>query len=249
MSMSEEPGVSASRILWKEVVPGGAMRSFVVRRHHTVRFRDVEGGANVGLLLYNGDQLLERYNMPDTLKAQHTAFITKGRALYSDMGRILCSVPEDTAGWHDTVSGHLDGVGTEARWGKAGYQERRNEFHRNAHDCFLIELGKWGLGKQDLVPNLNLFSKVVADGEGKLSYVVGASKRDSYVDLRTEMNVLFVLNTCPHPFDPSPRYQPKPVGLTIFASDPPGADDLCRTSRRENGWGFENTERYAREIG
>ncbi|HEY0708765.1 MAG TPA: urea amidolyase associated protein UAAP1 [Polyangia bacterium] len=249
MPMSEETGVPASRILWSETVPGAAMRSFVVRRHHTVRFHDVEGGANVGLLLYNHDQTLERYNMPDTLKAQHTAFITEGRALYSDMGRILCSVSEDTAGWHDTVSGHLDGFGTTARWGSATYQERRNDFHRNARDCFLVELGKWGLGKQDLVPNLNLFSKVVADGDGKLSYVVAATRPGSHVDLRAEMNVLFVLNTCPHPFDPSPSYPRKPVRITVFASDPPGPDDLCRTSRRENGWGFENTERYAREVG
>ena len=244
--MSEQPAERppAERILYEEEVPGSAMRSFVLRRHHTLRLQDLEGGANVGVLLYNRDLLLERYNMPDTLKSQHTAFLTAGRVLCSDMGRILCSIPSDTCGWHDTLSGHLDEAGTEAKWGVARYQERRNEYQRNAHDAFLVELGKWGLGKQDLVPNLNLFSKVVADDEGKLRYLPGASRAGSHVDLRAEMNVLVVLNTCPHPFDPAPVYPRKKVKLTVWRSDPPGPDDPCRTSRRENGWGFENTERY-----
>jgi len=236
--------IASDRLLFEEELPGGAMWSHVLRRHHTLRFIDVEGGANVGLLLYNRDQLLERYNMPDTLKAQHTAFITAGRALYSDMGRILCSVSADTCGWHDTVSGHQDAAGSLQKYGQARYQERRNEYHRNAHDCFLVELGKWGLGKQDLVPNLNLFSKVVADAEGKLQLVPGHSRPGSYVDLRAEMNVLVVLNTCPHPFDPGATYAPKQVKLVLYRSEPPGPDDPTRNSRPENARGFTNTERY-----
>ena len=244
MASVASANIPPDRLVFEEELPGGAMWSHVLRRHHTLRFMDVEGGANVGLLLYNRDQLLERYNMPDTLKAQHTAFITAGRALYSDMGRILCSVTADTCGWHDTVSGHQDAAGSLQKYGPARYQERRNEYHRNAHDSFLVELGKWGLGKQDLVPNLNLFSKVVADAEGKLQLVSGHSRAGSHVDLRAEMNVLVVLNTCPHPFDPGPAYAPKPVKLAVYRSDPPGADDPTRTSRPENGRGFANTERY-----
>lgn len=237
-------GIAPERVTFEEDLPGGAIWSHVVRRHHTLRLIDVEGGANVGVLLYNRDQLLERYNMPDTLKAQHTAFITAGRALYSDMGRILCSVSADTCGWHDTVSGHQDAAGSLQKYGPARYQDKRNEYHRNAHGCFLVELGKWGLGKQDLVPNLNLFSKVVADAEGKLQLVAGHGKAGSHVDLRAEMNVLVVLNTCPHPFAPGPTYAPKPVKLVVYRSDPPGPDDLTRNSRPENARGFTNTERY-----
>ena len=144
--MSLPPSPPADRILLEEELPGGAMWSLVVRRHHTLRFIDLDGGANVGVMLYNRDLLGERYNMPDTLKAQHTAFLTQGRALYSDMGRVLCSVSADSCGWHDTVCGHLDAAGSAAKYGVARYQEQRNLYHRNAHDSFLVELGKWGLG-------------------------------------------------------------------------------------------------------
>ena len=47
------------------------------------------GRACVSALFYNARDPLERYNMPDTLKAQYTAFLTAGRVLYSDMGRVL----------------------------------------------------------------------------------------------------------------------------------------------------------------
>jgi uncharacterized protein len=236
--------MTTDRVLFEDEVPGGAMWSHVIRRHHTLRIIDIEGGANVGMLLFNRDMPLERYNMPDTLKAQHTAFITKGRALYSDMGRVLASVTDDTCGWHDTLSGHQDARGAVEKYGSATYQQRRNAFHRNAHDCFLVELGKWGLGKVDLHPNLNLFTKVVADGEGRLSYAPGNSKPGSYIDLRMEMNVLVVLNTCPHPFDPATSYPFRNVKLALSRTPPPGPEDLVRTSRPENERGFANTERY-----
>lgn len=242
--MAPDSSLAPDRVLLEDDVPGGAMWSHVLKRHHTLRIVDREGGANVSVLLYNRDLLVERYNMPDTLKAQHVAFITKGRALYSDMGRILCSVTEDSCGWHDTICGHLDATATVAKYGERRYQDHRNDFQRNAHDSFLVELGKWGLGKKDVVPNLNLFSKVTADTHGSLRFHPGHSRAGDFVDLRAEMNVLVVLNTCPHPLDPALSYAPKPIRLTIVRSEPTASDDLCRTFRPENARGFHNTERY-----
>ena len=100
--------IAKERLLFEESLPGGAMWSHALGLHQVLRVTDVEGGANVSLLLFNRDHLIERYNMPDTLKAQHTAYLTEGRALYSDMGRILCSMIEDSCGWHDTIAGMSD---------------------------------------------------------------------------------------------------------------------------------------------
>lgn len=235
---------SSDQPLYEEEIPGGGMWSGVVRRHHTLRFVDIDGRANVSALLYNADGPLERYNMPDTLKAQYTAFITHGRVLMSDMGRALMSVTADTAGWHDTIGGHIDAATTLAKYGPARYQEARNEYHRNAHDSLLVELGKWGLGRQDLMPNLNLFSKVVPDADGRLRFVAGASAPGSLVDLRAEMNVLVVLSTCPHPMDPRPTYAPGRVRLSVRRTAVPGPDDACRRSRPEAARALANSERY-----
>src|SRR4051812_34747570 len=87
-----------------EPLRGGQMWSRVLRRGQVLRLTDVEGGAAVAALLFNADFPLERYNMPDTLKAQHIARITTGNVLYSDMGRELCSVVADTCGWLHTMN-------------------------------------------------------------------------------------------------------------------------------------------------
>jgi len=242
MSADAEPAPP----LFREELAGGAMWSHVVKRHTTLRLTDLEGGVNVGMLLYNADRLSERYNMPDTLKAQHTAFVTKGRVLVSDMGCALLSITEDTAGWHDTLGGHLDAAETFAKYGQRTYQEARNAFTRPARDSFLIELGKWGLGLCDIVPNLNLFSKVVASEDGTLAFdgSRASTLRGAYVDLRAEMNVLVVLNTAPHPLDPTPIYAPKALGLSVRRSLPPGPGDLCRASRPEAARAIDNSERF-----
>jgi uncharacterized protein len=220
----------------------GAMWSWTLKRGTALRLTDTEGGANVSALLLNADAPLERYNMPDTLKAQFIAFLTKGNALYSDMGRVLCSITEDTCGWHDTLCGATDAKSTAAKYGPSTYQKQRNEWHRNGRDNFLIELGKYGLGKRDMPVPINFFGKVTVDDEGNLHYQSGNSRAGAFVELRAEMNVLVVLSNTPHPLDPSPVYAPKPVSLGIRRVEAPGPGDLCRNSRPENVRGFINTE-------
>jgi len=52
-----------------------------MRSGSALTLTDVEGGANVGLLFYNPENLLERHNAPDTLKCQHTFRLTAGHCL------------------------------------------------------------------------------------------------------------------------------------------------------------------------
>lgn len=236
--MSEIP------ILWEETIQPGASWSHVLKRGTALRVIDLEGGANVGGIFYNFECPTERYNMPDTLKAQHIACLTAGCVLYSDMGRILLSIIADSVGWHDPIAGTSNPRSVESRYGSSSYQEERNEYHKNGRDSFLVELGKWGLGPRDLVANVNLFSRVDVADDGAMTFHTGNSKAGNYVDLRAEMNVLVILNTCQHPLDPTPKYQPKRVQISIRQVAAPECDDPCRISRSENSRGFTLTERY-----
>jgi len=236
--------MTESPILWEETVQPAASWSHVLKRGTCLRITDVEGGANAGALFYNFECPTERFNMPDTLKAQHIARLTKGFVLYSDMGRILCSITDDTVGWHDPLGGCSNAGQVKAKYGEARYQEHRNQYYRNGHDSFVGELGKWGLGPRDLTSNVNFFSRVDVAADGAITFHAGNSTAGAYVDLRAEMNVLVILNTCPHPLDPSPQYNPKLVHLAIRRVPAAGPDDPCRVSRPENGRGFTLTERY-----
>jgi uncharacterized protein YcgI (DUF1989 family) len=78
--------MTESQLILEEPLRGGQMWSRVLRRGQTLRLTDVEGGAAVAALFYNAEDVSERYNMPDTLKAQQIARLTSGFVLYSDMG-------------------------------------------------------------------------------------------------------------------------------------------------------------------
>lgn len=240
MTLSSIP---PDRLLWEELVPGGNHWSGLMRRGNMLRLTDLRGGANVSALFYNAEEKLERYNMPDTLKAQHTAYLTAGNVCFSDMGRVLCSIVADSVGWHDTWCGTSDATMLRERHGEQRFQTHRNAMHRNGRDGLLIELGKWGLGKRDLVANVNFFSKAVSDEAGRLRYVPGHSREGDGLDLRFEMNTLVVLSTAPHPLDLRPEYDPAPVRLSAWRGQPVASDDPCRKSCPQNERGFINTER------
>lgn len=227
-------------ILFEEDIDGGKHWSFVIHRGLVLRLIDRQGGANVGMLFYNPLNPLERYNAPDTLKCQHTFKLTRGHCLYSDMGRIFCSIVDDSVGWHDTVSGNTNRDMVAQRWGIKSYQEHRNDWTLSGHDSFLIEGGKYGLGARDLAANVNWFSKVTAEEDGTMLFDPANSKAGDHVDLRFEMDTLVLLHTCPHPLNPAPQYPRRPIAYQIRAADPVADDDICRTSRPENARGFEN---------
>lgn len=235
---------SKNNILWDETIPGGTHWSGLIRRGTALRITDLEGGANLSALFYNNEDKLERYNMPDTLKAQHTAFLTTGTVCYSDMGRVMCSIINDNVGWHDTICGLTDAKMIEAKYGETNFQEQQNGMFRNGKDSMLVELAKYGLVKRDLVANVNFFSKVTADETGKLSFVEGNSKAGNYVDVRFDMNVLLVLSSAPHPFETNKTYQPSGILLTAWNAGLAEAEDVCRNACEQNIRGFVNTERY-----
>lgn len=236
------PDIDRSKVIWTELIPGGGHWSYRVKRGTTLRFVDLEGGANVSVLLYRADERHERLNLPDTLKAQHTAHLKAGNVLYSDMGRILASISKDTVGWHDPLCGVSDAANIQRKYGEYRYQEHRNAMHRNGKDSLLIEIGKWGLTIRDWVPNVNLFSKVIVDHDGKFQFIAGNSKKNDFVELRFEMETLIAISTAPHPLDTSTIYAPKRVGLVAWNSGPAAQDDPCRLSCPENQRGYVNTE-------
>jgi urea carboxylase-associated protein 2 len=242
--VSHDAGSSARQLLFEDVVREGATWSHVLKRGTALRITDLQGGANVGALFYNWENTAERYNMPDTLKAQHVARLTRGLVLYSDMGRVLCSITHDTVGWHDPLSGCGNEAKARAQYGDGRYQELRNDCVTNAYDGFVVELAKYGMAARDLTAPVNFFSKVGVDDRGVMTFVPRQSRAGDLVELRAEMNVLVILNTCQHPLDPDPRYAPKPVALSVHRVAPPAADDPCRLSRPENERGFTLTERH-----
>jgi len=234
----------SDEILYEDTIPGGAHWSMLMRAGTCLKLIDKHGGANVGMLFYNPSNTLERYNAPDTLKCQHTFKLSRGNCLYSDMGRIFCSIINDSVGWHDTVAANSTKSIVEQKWGQHNYQDFKNDWYLNGHDSFLVELAKYGMNERDMAANLNLFSKVAADDNGNMSYVEANSKAGDSIELRFEMDTLVLFHTCPHPMNTATEYPKCPVSYQIRKSAAVADDDYCKNFREENQRGFKNTDLY-----
>lgn len=235
---------SRGRPVLEDRLPAGCHHALVVRRGYTLRLTDVEGGANVGLLVFNFDDRTDRYNMADTLKAQHVCRLTAGNVLYSDMGRVMMSITRDDCGWHDAICGTTDAAMIAAQYGDLDFQVARNDYYRNGRDGLLVELGRWGLSRRDLLANVNFFSKVVPAEDGALEYVTGHSSPGSAVDLRAELNCLVVMSSAPHPLSPAQTYPTGAVDIAVRWTGPAGPEDPCRLACPQNERGFQNTEAW-----
>ncbi len=224
-------------------IPGGAAWSVRLRAGRTITLTALGAGANISTLIY-GTDLLDRLNLPDTLKAQMSARIVPPMVLMSDRGLALASVTASTVDWHDALCGFTSRADLD-RFEPSDYQHDRNAWRRSARDLLLLELFKHGLGEADLHGCVNFFSKVVAadDPRCSLRFVAGASQVGDSVTLRAEQDLLLVLATTPHPLDPAAEYAPAAVGAEVAMADPVTADDPSMVFRAESARALLETQK------
>ena len=223
----------AELVLWRESLPGGWGASVLVPRGRTLRVVAGAATQGVSILLFRQTDPTERLNVGDTVKVQWSARLYRGKLLYSDMGRVLASITDDSYGHHDALAGGSTAFTNAAKYDDASLRSTRGNF--------ILLAAKHGLSKTDIPPCVTLFAPVTVDVAGHLQWTPPVAKAGGHVDLRAEMDVLVFLSNCPHPLAPG-AYAPEPVDLMLWNSPEAAADDFCRTSCEEARRGFDNTD-------
>ena len=226
--------LDASKIIHREVIPGGWYWPVRIARGQTLRLLNPQATAGVSVMIWNADDTSERYNAGDTVKVQWTAELRKGRVLFSDMGRVLASITEDTCGRHDTLVGGSTSKSNLEKYGDASL--------RNSRDNLMLAAGKYGLSRRDLASCITFFAPVSTDAEGRFVWNEGVLQIGDFVDLRAEMNLLIAISNCPHPLAPGATYAPSDIEAIVWQAAPAQVDDLCRSLSAEASRGFENTD-------
>ena len=188
------------RVVDDRVVPANGTWARVLAPGEVLRIIDLEGQQAVDFLCYNARNPEERYNAADTMKYARTIFLTKDHGIYSDMGRRFFTIVEDTCGRHDTIGGCCSAESNEFRYGIKDTPSCRANFLR--------ALAPFGLGKKDIVANLNFFMNVPVAPDGSMGIVEGLSQPGDHVDLRAEMDVLAVISNCPQTRNPCNGFNP-----------------------------------------
>lgn len=205
------PGTGASVLVdetvrpgepWTGVVPAGAL----------LRIVDLEGNQAVDTLLYDAHDPTDRYSSTTTVRDQGGIFLTTGSVLRSSEGGALAIIVDDTCGRHDTVGGACSAESNTCRFG------HHTRHMHNCRDNFLLGLSRHGLGKRDLVPNINFFMNVPVTPDGHLDIVDGISRPGAYVELRAERDILVVISNCPQLNNPCNGWNPTPVQVLVHTA-------------------------------
>jgi urea carboxylase-associated protein 1 len=188
-------------------IPPGAPWSGIVPKGTTLTIIDLEGCQAVDFLCYNAADPSDRYCAADTMKVAGSIFIGLGSKLYSDMGNLLFTVTSDTCGRHDTIGGCCSAESNRLRYGVP--------HGPNCRDNFLAALAPHGLGKKDIVANLNFFMSVPVLPDGAMAIVDGHSKPGDHIGLTAAMDVLVAISNCPQINNPANGFNPTPIRLTM----------------------------------
>jgi urea carboxylase-associated protein 1 len=204
--------IPAGGIVLDETVPARAPWSGIVKSGHLFSIVDLGGNQAVDCLLYDAVDPVERYSAPDTIAAQGSIFLTTGSVLRSNESHPLMTIVADECGRHDTLGGACSKESNTLRYG---------HHTRHQHACvenFLAEGARWGLGKRDLVSNINWYMNVPIDPDGTLGIVDGISRPGLTVTLRAERDVLVLISNCPQINNPCNGFDPTPIRLVVVQS-------------------------------
>ena len=193
-----------------ELVPARAPWAGGVPAGRTLRIVDVGGNQAVDCILYDAADHAHRYSAPDTIAAQRNIFLVEGSQLLSNEGVPMMTITETSCAYHDTIGGACSRESNTLRYG-----------HHTAHqhacvDNFLDVGTRWGLGKRDLVSNINWFMNVPVGEDGTLGIVDGISAPGLTVDLRAEIDVLVLISNCPQINNPCNGFNPTPIRLQVW---------------------------------
>jgi hypothetical protein len=192
-----------------EVVPARAPWTHVLRTGDHLRIEDLGGNQAVDFLAYVAGDPAERYSAQDTIAAARQVFLTTGSVLRTNRGRPLLTIVADTCGRHDTVGGACSCESNTVRYG---------HHTKHQHACvenFLLGGAAHGLGKRDLVSNVNWFMNVPVEPDGSLGIVDGISAPGAYVEVRAELDALVVVSNCPQVNNPCNGFDPTPVRMVV----------------------------------
>lgn len=194
-----------------EVVPARAPWSAVIAAGHELAIVDLGGNQAVDCLIYDAHDTTQRYSAQETIAAQGNIFLTAGSVLRTAEGAPLMTVAADECGRHDTVGGACSKESNTLRYG--------HHTHRQ-HACvenFLLAGARHGLGKRDLVSNINWFMNVPVEADGTLGIVDGISRPGLTVTLRADTDVLVLVSNCPQINNPCNGFDPTPVRMIVTA--------------------------------
>lgn len=207
------------------IVPYNTGRSFIVKKGQRIR---VIAESTVDFVVFNYDNLWERFDQARTKANQCKVYISTGDVLYSKINNIMMTIVEDTyKGRHDLQYGMCSKYSRDEQWRRRDTPEIKAWFKEWGitkredlpdHGCYeniMSGLQNYPILPIDIPAPLNLYQHMEIAPDGRM---IDRRDRDRpepgkpvHVDLRAEINCLVSLSACPET-----AMTGKPVRIQVF---------------------------------
>jgi uncharacterized protein len=186
------------------VLPAATAALLAIHAGQLLRLQQLKDGQCVDLRVF---EPAGRTFSAGRTRALHGINPTIGASLWSTAPEVpLMSIVADTAPGHDLCFPPCSEFEYEQQFGIAG--------HRGCEELHAETTAEHQVGAP-LTDVFNLWLPSAIDSEGRLRSWPAACRKNDYLELRAEIDVVVILSTCPDDLFGSSQYEPGPVRVIV----------------------------------
>lgn len=177
-------------------------KAFTIKKGQSVRIKTIKKAQIADIALWNAKDYQERFWNDYTL-CRESIFLTTYNQLWSNlpMFRPMMTIIEDTVQEKESDTYHHYCIGSHCNpsfW----YWALKDKNHPfvTKYNCWCNlqrAIEPFGLGKEDLHDNINLFQRTHINPDGTHPVEPSNAKKGDYVEFYAEIDVLIAISLCP----------------------------------------------------
>ena len=200
-----------SKIMAKELrIKGGYAGVFEVRHGQYVQIIDLEGGQVADFIAFNLHNHAEKLSPTHTRTSLLSLKFAVGDVLRTNFRNPIFEVIEDTVGSHDFMIAACD----EHRY----LVDYGVDDHRSCVDNFEEILKPYNITRSQMADPFNIFQNTAIESDGTLVQLPSQSKPGDYLLLRTEMDIIGAVSSCPMDLNPIGGNSLTDIQIRIYES-------------------------------
>lgn len=220
MAAEQPTDIDPYLIARDDVIPAEGWAAFPLYQSQMLRITDLEGKQVTDLICFDMHDPEDKLSVHSTLIFNGTISITRGHTLFSTKARRMLTIVDDTVGVHDLIAGSCSAESNEYRYGV-----------RNTPSCrgnFEAALAPHSIPPREIPFSFSIFMSLPVAADGTTAIQESPSRPGDHIDLRADMDLLVALSSCPQRRNACNGFNPSPIRVTIYETEPAGKTDGTR---------------------
>lgn len=166
--------------------------AFLIKKGQLLKVTDISGAQVSDLVFFNAADYKEKFSAGKTMDFEECILMVKGNSLWSNRGRKLMTILEDTNGRNDLLLAPCSQQTFEIMYGI-------KDEHPSCLNNLAVNLKSYGVSVDDIPTAFNVFMNVQFDELGFLEVKKPTSKAGDFIILEAHDDLLIGMTACSAP--------------------------------------------------